>query len=152
MDSGASAGRKATKKHSFEGILPNMARRFRETDSVVVREELSRYRSTQPCPECGGTRLRREARHVKLATTRKAKAIFEIGRMTLRDCFAYFDTLHLPGAKGEIADKVVRQEIGLRLKFLNDVGLNYLSLDRSAETLSGGEAQRSASPRRSARA
>ena len=156
LESGASAGRKVTKKHAFEGILPNMERRYRETDSVAVREELARYRSMQPCPECHGTRLRSEARHVKLGEDAKAKAIFEIGRMTLRDCFAYFDTLHLPGlrdcfayfdtlhlpgAKGEIADKVVR-EIGLRLKFLNDVGLNYLSLDRSAETLSGGEAQR----------
>ncbi|WP_233259689.1 excinuclease ABC subunit UvrA [Ramlibacter sp. WS9] len=141
LDSGASAGRKITKKHPFEGIIPNMERRYRETDSVAVREELARYRSMQPCPECSGTRLRSEARHVKVGEGDQARAIFEIGHATLRESFEYFDTLKLHGAKAEIADKVVR-EIGLRLKFLNDVGLNYLSLDRSAETLSGGEAQR----------
>jgi excinuclease ABC subunit A len=141
LDSGASAGRKVTKKHAFEGIIPNMERRYRETDSVAVREELARYRSMQPCPECGGTRLRSEARHVKVGEGAQARAIFEIGHATLRESFEYFSGLKLQGAKAEIADKVVR-EIGLRLKFLNDVGLNYLSLDRSAETLSGGEAQR----------
>jgi excinuclease ABC subunit A len=141
MDSGNFAGKKLTKKHPFEGVIPNMARRYRETDSLAVREELARYRSMQPCPECGGTRLRSEARHVKLGEGDQARAIFEISRATLREAFAYFDGLKLRGAKAEIAEKVVR-EIGLRLKFLNDVGLNYLSLDRSAETLSGGEAQR----------
>ncbi|WP_244618460.1 excinuclease ABC subunit UvrA [Rhodoferax sediminis] len=141
MDSGASQGKKVSKKHPFEGVIPNMARRWRETDSVLVREDLARYRSTQPCGECGGTRLKREARHVKVGEGAQARAIFEISRATLRDSFAYFSTLKMHGAKGEIADKVVR-EIGLRLKFLNDVGLNYLSLDRSAETLSGGESQR----------
>ncbi|TWO70956.1 excinuclease ABC subunit UvrA [Caenimonas sedimenti] len=141
LESGHSAGRKLTKKHAFEGIIPNMERRYRETDSSAVREELARYRSMQPCLECQGTRLRSEARHVKLGEDAGAKAIYEIGRMTLRESHAYFMALHLQGAKGEIADKVVR-EIGNRLKFLNDVGLNYLSLDRSAETLSGGEAQR----------
>lgn len=141
MESGASAGRKLTRKHPWEGILPNMERRYRETDSVAVREELARYRSLQPCPECDGTRLRSEARHVKLGDSADAKAIFEVGRMTLRESHQYFHELKLKGAKAEIADKVVR-EIGNRLKFLNDVGLNYLSLDRSAETLSGGEAQR----------
>ena len=147
MDSGSTAGKKINKKHVFEGIITNFERRYRETDSAAVREELSRYRSVQTCPDCGGTRLRREARFVYLVskpdelghTTRKA--IFEISKETLRDSFAYFNALTMPGAKGEIADKVVR-EIGLRLKFLNDVGLNYLSLDRSAETLSGGESQR----------
>ena len=147
MDSGSAAGKKINKKHVFEGIITNFERRYRETDSAAVREELSRYRSVQTCPDCGGTRLRREARFVYLVskpdelghTTRKA--IFEISKETLRDSFAYFNALTMPGAKGEIADKVVR-EIGLRLKFLNDVGLNYLSLDRSAETLSGGESQR----------
>ena len=141
MESGASSGRKLTRKHPFEGILPNMARRYRETDSVLVREDLARFRSTQPCPECQGTRLRREARHVKVGEGAQARAIFEVGRWTLRESLAYFDGLQMHGAKGEIAAKVVR-EIGLRLKFLNDVGLNYLSLDRSAETLSGGESQR----------
>jgi len=141
LESGNSAGRKVTKKHSFEGVIPNMERRYRETDSMAVREELARYRSEQPCPECHGTRLRSEARHVKIGDGEQARAIYEIGHLTLRESFEYFDSLKLHGAKAEIAEKVIR-EIGLRLKFLNDVGLNYLSLDRSAETLSGGEAQR----------
>jgi len=141
LDSGKSAGRKIAKKHVFEGILPNMERRYRETDSVAVREELSRYRSMQPCPDCKGTRLRSEARHVRVGEDGQARAIYEIGHMTLRESFDYFTKLTLHGSKAEIADKVVR-EIGSRLKFLNDVGLNYLSLDRSAETLSGGESQR----------
>jgi excinuclease ABC subunit A len=150
MESGNFAGKKLTKKHPFEGIIPNMTRRYRETDSVLVREELARFRNLQPCPDCGGSRLRPEARNVFLVdeSARPADggepprmAIFELSHLTLRDSLAWFQTLKLRGAKADIADKVVR-EIGLRLKFLNDVGLNYLSLDRSAETLSGGEAQR----------
>ena len=136
-----SEGKKISKKHPFEGIIPNMQRRYHETDSAVVRDDLARLRSTQACLECGGSRLRREARHVKVGEGDQARAIFEISHSTLRECFAYFNRLSIRGAKGEIAAKVVR-EIGLRLKFLNDVGLNYLSLDRSAETLSGGESQR----------
>jgi excinuclease ABC subunit A len=148
MDSGASAGRKVSKKHPFEGVITNFERRYRETDSSAVREELARYRAVQPCPSCQGTRLRQEARHVYIVGAPTAegeaptrKAIYEVSRITLRESFEYFSTLKMQGAKAEIADKVVR-EIGLRLKFLNDVGLNYLSLDRSAETLSGGESQR----------
>ena len=147
MESGQSAGKKVTKKHPFEGVIVNFERRYRETDSATVREELARYRSVQPCPDCHGTRLRREARHVYLVSAPVGdaaparKAIFEISGETLKGSFAYFSTLQMHGAKAEIAAKVVR-EIGLRLKFLNDVGLNYLSLDRSAETLSGGESQR----------
>ncbi|MEP6825995.1 MAG: hypothetical protein ABI919_14400, partial [Ramlibacter sp.] len=141
MDSGNFAGKKLARKHAFEGIIPNMARRYRETDSVAVREELARYRSVQPCPDCGGTRLRSEARHVKIGEGEQARAIYEVSHATLRESFEYFSKIELHGAKAEIAGKVIR-EIGLRLKFLNDVGLNYLSLDRSAETLSGGEAQR----------
>ena len=141
FESGASAGRQVSKKHPFEGILNNMARRYRETDSSVVREELARYRGHQPCPDCGGTRLRREARHVFVGEGGQRRAIYEISHVTLGEAKRYFDELHLTGAKAEIADKVVR-EIGNRLRFLNDVGLNYLSLDRSADTLSGGEAQR----------
>ncbi len=141
MDSGNFAGKKLSKKHPFEGVIPNMQRRYRETDSVLVREDLARYRSTQPCTDCGGTRLRREARFVRIGEGAQARAIYEISHATLKDSFDYFNTLTMHGAKAEIADKVVR-EIGSRLKFLNDVGLNYLSLDRSAETLSGGEAQR----------
>ncbi|MEO5659661.1 MAG: excinuclease ABC subunit UvrA, partial [Polaromonas sp.] len=147
-DSDGSAGKKVTKKHPFEGVITNFERRYRETDSTVVREELARYRSVQPCPDCGGTRLRLEARHVYLVGSAQGaehaghrQAIYEISQLTLRESFDYFNTLKMTGAKAEIAAKVVR-EIGLRLKFLNDVGLNYLSLDRSAETLSGGESQR----------
>jgi excinuclease ABC subunit A len=141
MESGASAGRKVSKSHPFEGIIPNMARRWRETDSAAVRDELGRLRSVQPCPSCGGTRLRIEARHVKIGEGEDARAIYEVSHATLRDAYTYFQRLKLKGAKAEIAEKVIR-EIGNRLKFLNDVGLSYLSLDRSAETLSGGEAQR----------
>ncbi len=137
----ADGGKTVVKQHAFEGILPNMARRYRETDSSVVREDLARLRSTQPCPDCGGARLRREARHVFIGEGVQAKAIFDISHATLSDAHAWFASLQLHGAKAEIADKVVR-EIATRLQFLNDVGLNYLSLDRSAETLSGGEAQR----------
>ncbi len=140
-DTGAAQGKKLSKKHPFEGIIPNMQRRYRETDSALVREDLARLRSTQHCPECDGSRLRIEARHVKIGEGAQARAIYEISHATLRESFAYFNTLTMHGSRGEIAAKVVR-EIGLRLKFLNDVGLNYLSLDRSAETLSGGESQR----------
>ena len=141
MESGAAAGRKVSKNHPFEGIIPNMARRWRETDSTAVRDDLGRLRSVQPCPSCAGARLRIEARHVKIGEGEDARAIYEVSHATLRDAYAYFQRLKLKGAKAEIAEKVIR-EIGNRLKFLNDVGLSYLSLDRSAETLSGGEAQR----------
>jgi len=106
-----------------------------------VREDLARYRSTQPCTSCQGTRLKRDARHVRIGEGAQARAIYEISHVTLGEAQSYFNSLQLKGAKADIADKVVR-EIGSRLKFLNDVGLNYLSLDRSADTLSGGEAQR----------
>jgi excinuclease ABC subunit A len=146
---GASGRKRSVKRsHPFEGIIPNFERRYRETDSVAVREELARYMASKPCPACDGARLRREARHVFLvdpatgdAAPPRARPIYDVEHATLRDCLAYFDGLHLKGAKGEIADKVVR-EIRSRLKFLNDVGLAYLSLDRSADTLSGGESQR----------
>ena len=135
------SSKKLSKKHPFEGILVNMERRYRETDSSVVREDLARYRGTRACTSCEGTRLRREARHVRVGEGAQMRGIYEISHTTLGECFQYFNTLQLVGAKAEIADKVVR-EIASRLKFLNDVGLNYLSLDRSADTLSGGEAQR----------
>jgi excinuclease ABC subunit A len=132
------------RQHPFEGVIPNFERRFRETDSAAVREDLARYQSAKPCSHCGGARLRREARHVFLPGRDAAaprQAIFDVEHATLAEALAYFEALKLHGAKAEIADKVVR-EIRSRLKFLNDVGLNYLSLDRSADTLSGGEAQR----------
>jgi len=135
--------RKVKRLHPFEGIIPNFERRFKETDSSAVREELGRYQQPAACPDCHGTRLRKEARHVKLldAQTGDTKAIFEIAHATLAEAYRYFESLQLQGAKAEIANKVVT-EIRSRLRFLNDVGLNYLSLDRSADTLSGGEAQR----------
>ncbi len=141
VESGASQGKRVSKKHPFEGIIPNLTRRFKETDSSVVREDLARMRSHHACSDCKGTRLRREARHVRVGEGDQARAIYEVNHVTLGEAQTYFQSLQLRGAKAEIADKVVR-EIGSRLKFLNDVGLNYLSLDRSADTLSGGEAQR----------
>ncbi|MDR5749499.1 MULTISPECIES: excinuclease ABC subunit UvrA [unclassified Caballeronia] len=134
-------GRTSVREHAFEGIIPNLERRYRETDSTAVREELAKYQNNQPCPACEGTRLRREARHVKVGTGDEARGIFEVSGWPLRDTLGYFQTLTLEGAKREIADKVVK-EIVARLSFLNNVGLDYLSLERSAETLSGGEAQR----------
>jgi excinuclease ABC subunit A len=130
-------GNKHFREHAFEGVLPNLERRYRETESVVVREELAKYLNTQACPECAGTRLRREARFV----TVDGKAIYEVSALPLNEAIAYFESLHLPGVKQAIADKIVR-EIGNRLQFLVNVGLEYLSLDRAADTLSGGEAQR----------
>jgi excinuclease ABC subunit A len=126
-----------TKSHAFEGILNNLQRRYHETDSTTVREELAKYLNSQSCPECGGTRLKREARHVKVG----GQNIHEVCEAPLKQAFSFFDTLQLTGQKLAIADKIVK-EICNRLKFLTNVGLEYLSLSRSAETLSGGEAQR----------
>ncbi|QSN61572.1 excinuclease ABC subunit UvrA [Caballeronia sp. M1242] len=134
-------GRASVREHAFEGIIPNLERRYRETDSTAVREELAKYQNNQPCPACEGTRLRREARFVKVGSGDQARGIYEVSGWPLRDTLGYFQTLRLDGAKGEIADKVIK-EIVARLSFLNNVGLDYLSLERSAETLSGGEAQR----------
>ena len=125
------------KHHPFEGVLRNMERRYRETESSVVRDELARYLSTHPCPECEGTRLNRSARHVFI----EDRAIQDITTLPVGDASAFFATLNLPGKRGAIAEKIVK-EIRERLDFLVNVGLNYLSLDRSADTLSGGEAQR----------
>ncbi len=125
------------RRHAFEGVLPNMERRYRDTMSPGVRDELSRYLATKPCPDCDGHRLRREARHVFVAE----HAIHDITRMPIRTARAFFETLALPGSRGEVAARIVR-EIEARLRFLQDVGLDYLNLARSAETLSGGEAQR----------
>ena len=136
--------RSVRRRHPFEGIVPNLERRWRETDSPVVREELARYQAARACPACEGTRLRREARHVLLDPAEPAqpgRPIYALERATLADCLAWFDSLRLEGAKATIAEKIVR-EIRARLRFLVDVGLPYLSLERSADTLSGGEAQR----------
>jgi excinuclease ABC subunit A len=130
-----------SKPHTFEGIISNFERRYRETDSIAVREELARYQNVRICPDCEGSRLRKEARFVKVGEGHQSRAIFEVSNLPLKAAFEYFSKLHLKGVKKEIADKIVK-EISSRLKFLNDVGLDYLSLDRSADTLSGGEAQR----------
>ena len=134
-------GKPMVREHAFEGIIPNLERRYRETDSLMVREELAKYLNSKPCPECDGTRLRREARHVKVGEGASARAIFEVSGLPLKDAAAYFGGLVLDGQKQAIADRIVK-EIVSRLAFLNNVGLDYLALDRSAETLSGGEAQR----------
>jgi excinuclease ABC subunit A len=134
-------GRATVRAHVFEGIIPNLERRYRETDSAAVREELAKYQNNQACPSCDGTRLRREARFVRLGADGDARAIYEVSGWPLRDALGYFQTLKLEGAKREIGEKVVK-EIVARLMFLNNVGLDYLSLERSADTLSGGEAQR----------
>ena len=134
-------GRRIVRNHAFEGALPNMERRWRETDSAAVREELAKYRAVRPCLACSGTRLRSEARFVFVGEGAQKRAIFEIERAPLAQTRAYFETLELAGAKREIGARIVR-EICVRLRFLNDVGLTYLTLDRSADTLSGGESQR----------
>ncbi|OZI32102.1 excinuclease ABC subunit A [Bordetella genomosp. 10] len=140
-------GRSTVKRHTFEGVIPNLERRWKETDSATVREELGKYRNIKTCPDCGGSRLRAEARHVLIGdeahpgSERRGRAIYEVEGMPLSDCLHWFQALKLAGAKQEIAQRIVR-EIEARLSFLNNVGLNYLSLDRSADTISGGEAQR----------
>jgi excinuclease ABC subunit A len=130
-------GNKYQREHPFEGILPNLERRYRETDSAAVREELAKYLASQPCPECKGTRLRREARNVFVA----GKAIFEISGLPLKQALHFFHGMQLTGARLAIAEKIV-YEIANRLQFLVNVGLDYLALDRAADSLSGGESQR----------
>ena len=125
------------RKHTFEGIIPNLERRYRDTTSNSVREELAKYLSTKSCPECGGTRLKEAARHVFV----DEKTLPEITELPIGNAFNYFSKLSFKGAKGKISDKILK-ELRDRLRFLVDVGLNYLTLNRSAETLSGGEAQR----------
>ena len=152
-------GRSTVKRHAFEGVIPNLERRWKETDSSAVREELGKYRAVQTCPACHGSRLRPEARHVRIgdehiaapaelgdsstarAWQERGLAIYEVEAQPLSQCLQWFQQLQLTGARQEIAQRIVR-EIEARLSFLNNVGLNYLSLDRSADTISGGEAQR----------
>ncbi|HKJ95319.1 MAG TPA: excinuclease ABC subunit UvrA, partial [Gammaproteobacteria bacterium] len=130
-------GGRTSRTHSFEGILPNMQRRYRETDSSIVREELGRYLSVQRCPDCGGSRLNRAARSVFVAD----RTLPEVAALSIGDAQGFFAALSMEGARGAIAERIVR-EINDRLTFLVNVGLDYLSLDRSADSLSGGEAQR----------
>ena len=125
------------RRHRFEGVVPNMERRYRETDSTMVRENLARYLTVRECPACGGTRLKEESRNVYIGET----TLPDLTDRSVEDAFGYFSGLKLGGRRGEIADKILK-EICARLQFLNDVGLNYLTLNRSADTLSGGEAQR----------
>ena len=125
------------RKHPFEGIIPNMERRYRETESNAVREELAKYLSQQHCNSCNGTRLRQEARHVFIGQTN----LPTVSDMSIAQAYSFFQNLSLTGQKEQIAEKILK-EICDRLKFLVNVGLNYLTLSRSADTLSGGEAQR----------
>ena len=133
----AESGRSVVRRLKFEGVMPNLERRYKETDSQVIREELSRFISPLQCPVCLGERLGRAPRHVYVADRR----LPEVTRLSVADSLRHFDQLELSGWRGEIAAKIVK-EIRERLRFLNDVGLEYLSLDRTADTLSGGEAQR----------
>ena len=130
-------GKSYSKEHVFEGVVPNLERRYRETDSVTVREELAKFLANQPCPECAGTRLRREARHVRV----DGRTIFELSALPLRQALIFFRDIKLAGVKLAIADKIVH-EIVNRLQFLVNVGLDYLALDRASDSLSGGESQR----------
>ncbi|GAP67409.1 excinuclease ABC subunit A [Mizugakiibacter sediminis] len=130
-------GGKVTREHRFEGILPNLERRYRETESAAVREELAKYIAEQPCPDCGGQRLNRSARHVFVAE----HTLPQLASLSIDRALGFFDALKLAGWRGEIAAKIVK-EIRERLRFLVDVGLDYLTLDRQADSLSGGEAQR----------
>ncbi len=130
-------GKKMLREETFEGIVNNFERRYNETESPTVREELAKYLNNCPCPDCHGTRLREEARHVRVAE----RTIYDLSALPLKQALTFFQDVKLPGNKQAIAEKIV-QEIASRLTFLNNVGLDYLSLERSAETLSGGEAQR----------
>ncbi|MCH8529651.1 MAG: excinuclease ABC subunit UvrA [Saccharospirillum sp.] len=132
-----SRGAQYSRSHTFEGVMPNMERRYRETDSQMVREELSKFLTEQPCPSCQGARLKESARHVFV----KGISLPEVTHMAIGDALAYFEQLSLTGSRAQIADKILR-EICQRLSFLVNVGLDYLTLDRSADTLSGGETQR----------
>ncbi|MCL4773557.1 MAG: excinuclease ABC subunit UvrA [Burkholderiaceae bacterium] len=134
-------GRATVRVHAFEGVIPNLQRRHAETDSAQVREELAKYLNTRTCPACEGTRLRVDARFVRVGPRGADRPIWALSGLTLRQAHEWFGALVLPGAKQVIGERIVR-EIVERLRFLNDVGLDYLSLDRPAETLSGGESQR----------
>ena len=129
------------KIHAFEGVIPNLTRRLRDTESNIVREELGKLMAIRCCQACGGSRLQTGARHVFIGHSEQRRALHHITALPIHGALRYFETLHMEGAKGQIAEKIVG-EIKSRLMFLNDVGLNYLTLNRSANTLSGGESQR----------
>jgi len=130
-------GDSVQRMHPFEGVIPNIERRYHETESNMVREELAKYLNSHPCPSCEGSRLKESSRHVYI----NQETLPQLSKLPIGEALSYFDQLTLVGKRGEIADKVVK-EIRLRLEFLVNVGLDYLSLERSADTLSGGEAQR----------
>ncbi|QRX84517.1 excinuclease ABC subunit UvrA [Glaciimonas sp. PAMC28666] len=134
-------GKAVIKEHTFEGVVNNLQRRYRETDSMAVKEELAKFINEKECPSCHGARLRIEARFVKVGNGKQERAIYEVAATPLRETLHFFEKLKLTGAKKEIADRIIKEIIS-RLTFLNNVGLDYLSLERSADTLSGGEAQR----------
>ncbi|HQR19939.1 MAG TPA: excinuclease ABC subunit UvrA, partial [Burkholderiaceae bacterium] len=134
-------GRRMVRHHPFEGVIPSLERRLKETDSLVVREELGKLRGQRACTVCEGSRLRTEARNVFIGEGKQQRGIWQISAAPLAEAARYFESLHFTGAKKEIAGKIIK-EIGSRLRFLVNVGLDYLSLDRSADTLSGGESQR----------
>ncbi len=135
------SGKPTAKQHPFEGVLPNLERRFKETDSAHIREELAKFRNHRTCPTCEGTRLRLDARFVKVGPHGTDRPIYEVSHLTLGLALKWFEGLQLPGSKQTVGERIIREIIN-RLQFLNNVGLDYLSLDRSAETLSGGESQR----------
>ena len=130
-------GRKVTRKHAFDGVIPSLERRYKDSESQLLREELAKLIATRPCPECGGSRLRIEARNVTIG----GWTLHDLSRLPIRQSLDFFQELKLEGNRAQVAERIVK-EISARLTFLNDVGLDYLSLDRSADTLSGGEAQR----------
>ncbi len=129
--------RKVTRQHSFDGVIPILEKRYKDAESQLLREELAKYIASRPCPECEGSRLRVEARHVTIG----GQTLHALSHLPIRQTLAFFEQLQLTGHRAQVADKIVK-EIVARLSFLNNVGLDYLSLERSADTLSGGEAQR----------
>jgi excinuclease ABC subunit A len=133
----AEGGRKTVRKHRFDGVIPSLERRYKESESQLMREELSKFIATRPCPECGGSRLRIEARNVTIG----GATLHQLSHLPIRQTLKFFDELQLSGHRAQVAEKIIK-EISARLTFLNNVGLDYLSLERSADTLSGGEAQR----------
>ena len=130
-------GRKTTRRHRFDGVIPSLERRYKESESQLMREELSKFIATRPCPECGGSRLRIEARNVTIG----GATLHQLSHLPIRKTLEFFEALQLQGHRAQVAEKIVK-EVSARLTFLNNVGLDYLSLERSADTLSGGEAQR----------
>jgi len=136
-EGGKNGGRKVARKHRFDGVIPSLERRYKDSESQLLREELAKFIATRPCPECNGARLRIEARNVIIG----GSTLHDLSRLPISQALKFFSELKLEGNRAQVADKIIK-EVAARLTFLNDVGLDYLSLDRSADTLSGGESQR----------